>query len=140
MSVKCVARDFPSSTALYLLRNVMKGHKKEAYIRPIGFSRELQQSQKIQAMGSFRFLISKTLLCMDCTFMMTHAFRQDFFAVAARLKVMLHETICNDDFQRNTALQHCCDIVLKIIYNIFPTLPLCCAKNCLCESSRVTSP
>ena len=41
MSVKCVARDFPSSTALYLLRNDMAGHKKEAYIRPIGFIREL---------------------------------------------------------------------------------------------------
>ena len=26
-------------------------------------------------------------------------------------KLMLHETIRNDDFQRNTALQHCCDIV-----------------------------
>ena len=37
--------------------------------------------------------------------MMTHAFRSDFFAVAARLKVMLHGTIRNDDFQRNRALQ-----------------------------------
>ena len=27
------------------------------------------------------------------------------------LKLMLHETIRNDDFQRNTALQHCYDIV-----------------------------
>ena len=25
--------------------------------------------------------------------------------------LMLHETIRNDDFKRNTALQHCCDIV-----------------------------
>ena len=25
--------------------------------------------------------------------------------------VMLHGTIRNDDFYRNTALQHCCDIV-----------------------------
>ena len=41
MSVKCIARDFPSSTALYLLRNDIEGHKKEAYIRPIGFIREL---------------------------------------------------------------------------------------------------
>ena len=30
--------------------------------------------------------------------MMTHAFRSDFFDVAAPLKVMLHETIRNDDF------------------------------------------
>ena len=30
--------------------------------------------------------------------MMTHAFRSDFFDVAARLKVILHETIRNDDF------------------------------------------
>ena len=41
MSVKCIPRDFPSSTALYLLRNYIEGHKKEAYIRPIGFIREL---------------------------------------------------------------------------------------------------
>ena len=40
VSVKCIARDFPSSTVLYLLRNV-ESHKKEAYIRPIGFIREL---------------------------------------------------------------------------------------------------
>ena len=31
--------------------------------------------------------------------MMMHAFRSpDFFAVAVRLKIMLHETIRNDDF------------------------------------------
>ena len=37
---------------------------------------------------------------------------------------VIHETIRNDDFQRNTALQHCCDIVLNV-YNIVPTLQLC---------------
>ena len=31
VSVKCIARDFPSSTVLYLLRNDVEGHKKEAY-------------------------------------------------------------------------------------------------------------
>ena len=41
MSVKCIPRDFPSSTALYLLRNYIEGHKKEDYIGPIGFIREL---------------------------------------------------------------------------------------------------
>ena len=34
---------------------------------------------------------------------------------------MLHETIRNDDFQPNTALQQCCDIVSKS-YNVVPTL------------------
>ena len=34
---------------------------------------------------------------------------------------MLHETIRKDDFQRNTALQHCCDIVSKS-YNGVPPL------------------
>ena len=34
---------------------------------------------------------------------------------------MLHEKICNDDFQRKTALQHCCDIVSNGC-NIVPTL------------------
>ena len=53
---------------------------------------------------------------------------------------MLHETFRNDDFKRNTALQHCCDIVLNG-YNIVPTLQRCVApKNRRCESSRVTSP
>ena len=38
--------------------------------------------------------------------------------------------------QRNTALQHCCDVVS----NCFNIATLCCAKNRRCESSRVTSP
>ena len=37
------------------------------------------------------------------------------------LKVMLHETIRNDDFLRNTVLPHCCDIVSDS-YNIVSTL------------------
>ena len=37
------------------------------------------------------------------------------------LKVMLHETIRNDDFLRNTVLPHCCDIVSDS-YNIVATL------------------
>ena len=37
------------------------------------------------------------------------------------LKVMLHGTIRNADFQRNRALQHCCDIVSNS-YNTVPTL------------------
>ena len=37
------------------------------------------------------------------------------------LKVMLNETIRNDDFYRNTTLQHCCDIVSNS-YNIVPIL------------------
>ena len=37
------------------------------------------------------------------------------------LTAMLQGTICNDDFQCITALQHCYDIV-SICYNIVPTL------------------
>ena len=44
------------------------------------------------------------------------------------LKVMLHETIRNDDFYRNTALQHCCHIVWNG-YNIVPTLLRCVATT-----------
>ena len=52
---------------------------------------------------------------------------------------MLHETIRNDDFLRNTALQHCYDIVSNG-YNIVPALQRRVAqKNRRCESSRVTS-
>ena len=39
---------------------------------------------------------------------------------------MLHETIRNDDFLRNTALQHCWDIVSNG-YNIAPALQRCVA-------------
>ena len=41
-------------------------------------------------------------------------------------KVMLHGTIRNDDFWRNTALQHCRDTVLNG-YNIGPALQRCVA-------------
>ena len=52
------------------------------------------------------------------------------------MKVILHGTIRNDDFQRNTALQ--CWNHTVIIGNNVATL--CLAKNRRCESSRVTSP
>ena len=39
---------------------------------------------------------------------------------------MLHGTIRNDDFYRNTALQYCCDIVWNS-YNIVPALQRCVA-------------
>jgi len=42
------------------------------------------------------------------------------------LKVMLHETIRSDDFWRNVALQHCCDIVSNS-YKIVPTFQRCVA-------------
>ena len=43
-----------------------------------------------------------------------------------RLKVMLHEAICKVDFQRNTALKHCCNIVSNV-YNTVPALQCCVA-------------
>ena len=42
------------------------------------------------------------------------------------LEAMLHETISNDDFHRNTASQHCCHIVSNG-YNIAPALQPCLA-------------
>ena len=39
---------------------------------------------------------------------------------------MLHKTIRNDDFYRNTGLQHCCDIVSNG-YNIVPIMRRCVA-------------
>ena len=42
------------------------------------------------------------------------------------LKVMLHETIRDDDFYSKTALQHCCDIVLNG-YSFVPALQRCVA-------------
>ena len=52
-----------------------------------------------------------------------------------------HKTICNHDFQRNTAKPHCCVIVLNG-YNMVPAniATQCCTKNRPCESFRVTSP
>ena len=52
----------------------------------------------------------------------------------------LHETIRNDDFKRNTVLQHCRSIVLNG-YNIVPTLQRCVALIIVgWESSSETSP
>ena len=42
------------------------------------------------------------------------------------ITVMLHETIRNNDLERNTALQHCYDIVSNGS-NIVPTLQRCVA-------------
>ena len=52
------------------------------------------------------------------------------------IKVMLHGTIRNDDFYRNTALQ-CWNNVVTIQNNV---AMLCCAKSRRCKSLRVTSP
>ena len=49
---------------------------------------------------------------------------------------MLHETVRNDDFKRNTALQHGFEQAQQCS-NI---ATLCCAKNRLCESSCITTP
>ena len=53
-------------------------------------------------------------------------------------KVMLHDTIRNDDFQRNTALQHCCDIVSNG-YNVVPALQHCCTKNRVSPPSHINT-
>ena len=44
---------------------------------------------------------------------------------------MLHGTICNDDFQRKTALEHCCDFVSNGC-NIVPTL-----QGCTCVALKI---
>ena len=67
------------------------------------------------------------------------SFRKRLFRRGRRprvLKVMLHETIRNDDFKLNKALQHCFEW-LQHCCNI---AALCSTKNGRCESSRVTSP
>ena len=51
------------------------------------------------------------------------------------LKVMLHETIRNDNFYRNNALQ-CCNDSKQRRNNV---VMLCCAQNRRYESFRVTS-
>ena len=59
-------------------------------------------------------------------------------AVSNLPKVMLHETIRNDDFERNTAmLEQCCNHSKQCRNSV---VMLCLAKNRRCESSRVTSP
>ena len=45
-----------------------------------------------------------------------------------RFKVMLHGTIRNNDFWRNTALQHCCNIDSNGC-NIVPALQCCVAQK-----------
>ena len=50
--------------------------------------------------------------------------------------MMLGETIRNDDFYPNTALQHCCDIVSNC-YNIAPALQPCVALKILVANRPV---
>ena len=50
--------------------------------------------------------------------------------------MMLHGTIHSDDFERNTALQHCCDVVS----NSCKIATQYRAKISRCESSVVRSP
>ena len=49
---------------------------------------------------------------------------------------MLYETIGDNDSYRNTALQHCSDIVLNR-YNIFPTLQRCVALKIVVANRAV---
>ena len=53
---------------------------------------------------------------------------------------MLQETIRNDDFSSNTALQHYCDIVPNS-YNIVPTLQRCVSLKIVVVNrpSKITS-
>ena len=52
------------------------------------------------------------------------------------VKVLLHEAILNHDFQRNTALQHCCDIVSSS-YNVVPTSKRCVALKIVFENCHL---
>ena len=56
-------------------------------------------------------------------------------SLLAHLKVMLHETICNDDFQHDAAWQHCCGIVSNG-YNIVPTPQRCVALKIIIANHR----
>ena len=49
---------------------------------------------------------------------------------------MLHETICNDDFQRNTALQ-CWNYVATIRNNVAAMLQCCVALKIVVANRRV---
>ena len=51
-------------------------------------------------------------------------------------KVMLHGTIRNDDFWRNTALQHCCEFVSSG-YNIVSALQRCAALKIVVANRSV---
>ena len=55
---------------------------------------------------------------------------------ARSFKVMLQETIRNEDFKGNTALQHCCDIVSNGC-NIVPTLQRCVALKIVVANRSV---
>ena len=52
------------------------------------------------------------------------------------IKVVLQDTIRNDDFYRNTALQHWSDIVSNG-YNIVPALPRCFALKIVVANRSV---
>ena len=67
----------------------------------------------------------------------SHPRRQTILSTASHAK----GTICNVDFQRNKALQYCCDIILNSS-NIVPTLQRRFALLIIerCESSCATAP
>ena len=66
-------------------------------------------------------LLKKVAPSPDCKMLKLLTFDNLFLP----LKVMLHETIRNDDFYRNTAFQHCCDVVSNG-YNLVQTLQRRC--------------
>ena len=87
------------------------------------FSEKLFQTKLLSRLShKVCCLLSSPVLLRKFTnkFMQRRRRRQPEQQKSNRFKVMLHETIRNDDFLRNTALQHCCDIVLNG-YNIVPT-------------------
>ena len=79
------------------------------------------------------FRISKSRIA-DSISKKFFGFRADY------LKVMLHQKIRNDDFQRKNSvamLEQCCSHSKQCRNN---AAMLCCAKNRRCESSGLTSP
>ena len=59
--------------------------------------------------------------------------------VSLSLKVMLHGTIINNSFERNTALQHLLRHCFKWLQHCPNIATRCCAENRCCEWSRATS-
>ena len=69
--------------------------------------------------------VTRVAICVSRVLLVVYKEKENHFLVLlSSIKVTLHETIRNDDFLRNTTLQHCCDIVSNG-HNIVPTLQRC---------------
>ena len=82
--------------------------------------------------------------CIDRAFIgnwtsLNSALIEPYSVLLSSLKMMIHETIRNEDFLANTVLQHRCDIISNG-YNNVPILQRCVVQKIVVASRPVSHP